>query len=181
MVSPLWPLYRIANALNYPALSRVVTVWGCLVCTWCILMGQSRFSHRLFLLAATKQLWIVQYVRLSVCLSVCLSAVTPFWLCSHHRIIMKFVGVITNDQGNGHAKGQGQRSNAKVTEVTTPLTSFRTALQFKFTRDDEMMHKGWCCLGEVPFCFSRSSIKFHSHTAKKNRRIWPRMGVSRLK
>ena len=30
----------------------------------------------------------------SVCLSVCLS-VTPFWLCSHHRIIMKFSGVIT--------------------------------------------------------------------------------------
>ena len=36
--------------------------------------------------------------RLSVCLSV-----TPFWLCSHHRIIMKFSGVITNDQSKVHA------------------------------------------------------------------------------
>ena len=59
---------------------------------------------------------------LSVCPSVCLS-VTPFWLCSHHRIIMKFSGVITNDQSKVHAKGLGQRSKVKVTEVTTQLNS----------------------------------------------------------
>ena len=29
------------------------------------------------------------------------------------------------------------------------------------------MHKAWCCLGEVPYCFWRSSIKFQGHTAKK--------------
>ena len=63
--------------------------------------------------------------RLSVCLSVCLS-VTPFRLCSHHRIIMKFSGVITKDQGNVHAKVQGQRSKVKVTVVTTQLNRFRT-------------------------------------------------------
>ena len=45
-------------------------------------------------------------------LSVCLS-VTPFWLCSHHRIIMKFSGVITNDQCKVHAKGQAQRSRSQ--------------------------------------------------------------------
>ena len=78
-------------------------------------------------LAATKQLykWYFPSVRLSVCPSVCLS-VTPFWLCSHHRIIMKFSGVITNDQCKVHAKGQGQRSKVKVTEVTTQLNRFRT-------------------------------------------------------
>ena len=65
-------------------------------------------------------LWMVFSVRLSVCPSVCPS-VTPFWLCSHHRIIMKFSGVITLDQGKVHAKGQGQRSKVKVTEVTTQL------------------------------------------------------------
>ena len=48
----------------------------------------------------------------SVCPSVCPS-VTPFWLCSHHRIIMKFSGVITNDQNKVHAKGQGQRSRSQ--------------------------------------------------------------------
>ena len=53
-------------------------------------------------------------------------SVTPFWLCSHYRIIMKFSGVITRDQGKVHAKGQGQRSKVKVTEVTTQLNRFRT-------------------------------------------------------
>ena len=74
-------------------------------------------------LAATKQLykWYFPSVRLSVRLSV-----TPFWLCSHHRIIMKFSGVITNDQRKLHAEGQGQRSKVKVTEVTTQLNRFRT-------------------------------------------------------
>ena len=88
----------------------------------------------LLFLAATKQLYewyflsvcpsVCPSVRLSVCLSVRLSvcpSVTPFWLCSHHRIIMKFSGVITLDQGKVHAKGQGQRSKVKVTEVTTQI------------------------------------------------------------
>ena len=86
-------------------------------------------------LAATKQLYkwyfpsVRPSVRLSVCPSVCPSvclSVTPFWLCSHHRIIMNFSGVITNDQSKVRAKGQGQRSKVKVTEVTTQLNRFRT-------------------------------------------------------
>ena len=64
-------------------------------------------------------------VRLSVCPSVCPS-VTPFSPCSHHRIIMKFSGVITNDKSDVHAKGQGQGSKVKVTEVNTQLNRFRT-------------------------------------------------------
>ena len=30
-----------------------------------------------------------------------------------------------------------------------------------------MIHRAWCCLGEVPYCFSRSSVKFQGHTALK--------------
>ena len=60
-------------------------------------------------------------VRLSGCLAV-RPFVTPFSLCSHHRIIMKFSGVITNDKSDVHAKGQGQRSKVKVTEVKTQLS-----------------------------------------------------------
>ena len=72
-------------------------------------------------------LWMVQ----SVCLSVSLS-VTPFWLCSHHRIIMKFSGVITNDRSDVHAKGQGHPSNFKVTRlkkssILTQIGHFQTA------------------------------------------------------
>ena len=175
----------------------------------------------LMFLAATKQLY--EWYFLSVCLSVrpsvCLS-VTPFWLCSYHRIIMKFSGVITKDQGNVHA-GQYQRSKVKVTEVTAQLNRFRTVtpvwihmwwrndtyslmllrrgsllffkvirpisrshgaknrriwprlgvsgllLQFKFTNGYEMPHKAWSSIEEVPYCFSRSSVKFQGHTALK--------------
>ena len=50
---------------------------------------------------------------------------------------MKFSGVIINDKSEVHAKGQGQRSKVKVTEVKTQLSRF----QFEFTYGDEMMHK----------------------------------------
>ena len=30
-----------------------------------------------------------------------------------------------------------------------------------------MMHKAWRSIEEVPYCFSRSSIKFHGHTGGK--------------
>ena len=141
-------------------------------------------------------LWMVQSVRPSVCLSV-----TPFSLCSHHRIIMKFSGVITNDKTDVHAKGQDQRSKVKVTEVMTPLSRFRTVtpvwnhiwwwndayslmllrrgalLFFKvidfepFNDESEMIHKAWCSIEDVPFNFSGSSIKFQGHTGEKSA-IW---------
>ena len=65
----------------------------------------------------------------SVCPSVCPSvrpSVSPFSLCYPHHIIMKLSGVITNDQRKIHAKGEGQRSKVKVTEVKTQLKRFRT-------------------------------------------------------
>ena len=155
-------------------------------------------------------------VRPSVCPSV-----TPFSPCSHHRIIMKFSGVITMVKSDVHAKGQGQRSKVKVTEVNTQLSRFWTLtpvwihiwqwnhahswkqhrrgallffkvirqisrshgsknrriwprlgvsglyLKFEYTNGYEMMHKAWSSVEEVPYCFSRSSIKFQGHTALK--------------
>ena len=80
-----------------------------------------KFHNRF--LASTKQLY--EWFSPSVCLSV-FRPVTPFSLCSHHGIIMKFSGVVTNDRSDVYAKGQGQRSNVKVTEVKTQLNCFRT-------------------------------------------------------
>ena len=40
-------------------------------------------------------------------------------------------------------------------------------LQFEFTDGFEMMHKAWCSIEKVPYCFSRSSIKFQGHTGWK--------------
>ena len=42
------------------------------------------------------------------------------------------------------------------------------------------MHKLSCCLGEVPYCFSRSSAIYFKVTRLKNRRIWLKLGVSGL-
>ena len=47
-------------------------------------------------------------------------------LVDYVSIIVKFSGVITSDRSDVHAKSQGQRSKAKVTEVTTQLNRFRT-------------------------------------------------------
>ena len=128
-------------------------------------------------------LWMVQSVcpsvRPSVCLSVCLS-VTPFWLCSHHPIIMKFSGVITSDKSDVHAKGQGQRSKVKVTEVTTQLNRFRTVTPV-------WIHIWWWNDAYSLMMLGRGALLFlkvirqisRSHGSKK-RLIWPRLGVSGL-
>ena len=114
----------------------------------------------------------------SVCLFVCPS-VTPFSLWSLHRIIMKFSGIITNDKSKVHAKGQGQRSKVKITEVKTQLNRFRTVTQV-------WIHILWwndahsLILLRRGALFSRSSVKFQGHKAKNNCRIWPRLGVSGL-
>ena len=136
-------------------------------------------------LAATKQLYkwyfpsVCPSVRLSVCPSV-RPSVTPFWLCSHHRIIMKFSGVITNDESKVHAKVQGQRSKVKVTEVTTQLNRFRTVTPV-------WIHIWWWNAAYSLMLLRRGALLFckvirqisRSHSSK-NRRIWPRLGVSGL-
>ena len=118
-----------------------------------------------YLLKFFRVAWLVQVIakwsstssstngifRLSVRLSV-----TPLSLCSHHHIFIKFSGVITNDKSEVHAKGQGHRSKVKVTEVKMQLKRFWT-----------VTHTAWSCFEEVPYCFSRSSIKFQGHKAKK--------------
>ena len=116
---------------------------------------------------------------LQMVFSVCLS-VTPFWLCSHHRLIMKFSGVITNDQSKVHAKGQGQRSKVKVTEVTTQLDRFRTVTPI-------WIHIWWwndayslMLLRRGALLFSKVIRQISRSHGSQNRQIWPRLGVSGL-
>ena len=90
-------------------------------------------------------------------------------LCSHHGIIMKFSGVITNDRSDVHAKGQGQRSKVKVTEVKSQLSHFQTITPVSFHRWWWNDAQTWCCVGEVPYWFPRSWVKFQGHRAKKKK------------
>ena len=157
----------------------------CLVEFWvCFMWGTKELSVCNCLFSCDQAaLQMVFSVCLSVCPSVCLSvcpSVTPFWLCSHHRIIMKFSGVITNDQSKVHAKGQDQRSKVKVTEVTTQLNRFRTVTPV-------WIHIWWwndayslmlLRRGALLFCKVIRQIS-RSH-GSKNCRIWPRLGVSWL-
>ena len=120
-------------------------------------------------------LQMVFSVRPSVRLSV-----TPFSPCSHHRIIMKFSGVITMVKSDVHAKGQGQRSKVKVTEVTTQLNRFRTVTPvwihiwwWNYTYSLMLLRRGALLFLKVIRQISRS------HGAK-NRKVWPRLGVSGL-
>ena len=142
--------------------------------SWCTLNNALLIWY--IFLAATKQLneWYFPSVRPSVHLSVCLS-VTPFWLCSHHRIIMKFSGIITNDRSDVHAKGQGQRSKVKVTEVNTQISRFRTVTPV-------WMHIWWwndakslMLLRKGALLFFKVSHQISRSQGSKNHRIWPKL------
>ena len=103
---------------------------------------------------------------ISVCPSVCPS-VTPFWQCSCHLIILKFSGVITTDKRDVHAKGQGQRSKVKVTEVMTPFSRFRTITLvwihiWRWNDAQSLM-----LLRRGALFFSRSCVNFQGHAGPK--------------
>ena len=139
--------------------------------------GEDELINMFSFLAATKQLY--EWFSPSVCPSV-RPSVTPFRLCSHHPIIMKFSGVITSDKSDVHAKGEGQRSKVKVTEVTTHLNRFRTVtpvwIHIWWWNDAyslTMLRRGALLFLKVISQISRSH-------GSKNRRIWPRLCVSGL-
>ena len=132
-------------------------------------------------------IWLVQSVRLSVCPSVCLSvrpsvrlSVTPFSPCSHHRIIMKFSGVITMVKSDVHAKGQGQTSKVKVTEVNTQLNRFRTLTPVWIHIWQWNHAHRWKQHRRGALLFFKVIRQIWRSHGSKNRRIWPRFGVSGL-
>ena len=100
--------------------------------------------------------------------------------CSHHRIIMKFSGVITMVKSDVHAKGQGQRSTVKVTEVNTQHSRFRTLTSvwihiWQWNHAHSWKQHRWSAL-----LFFKVIHQISRSHGSKNRRIWPRLGVSRL-
>ena len=56
---------------------------------------------------------------------------------------------------------------AKKRQILPRLGVSGLYLQFEFTNGYEMMHKAWSSIEELPYCFSRWSVKFQGHTALK--------------
>ena len=117
----------------------------------------------LSILAATKQLyeWFSPSVRPSVCL----------WHLFHYvpiivssRNFQKLLP-LTEVMSIRIVKVRGQRSRSQRSWPHLAVSGLQ--LQFEFTYGNEMMHKAWCCLEEVPYCFSRSSVKFQGLRPKK--------------
>ena len=141
-----------------------------------------RNNDNVIFLAATKQLY--EWFSPSVCPSVCLSVRLSARLSVRHTFltIMKFSGFITNDRSDAHAKGQGQRSKVKVTEVNPQLSRFQTVtpvwIHIWWWNDAQSLmllriRRGVLLFFKVIRQISRSH-------GSKNRWIWPNMAVSGL-
>ena len=63
------------------------------------------------------------------------------------------------------AKVRGQRSRSQRSTPNWAVSG--PHLQFEFKYDDEIMHRAWCCLRVVSYCFSRSSVTFQGHTSEQ--------------
>ena len=123
-------------------------------------------------------LWMVQSVRPSVwpsvCPSVCHTFLTMFPSSYHHEIFRSYY------QWQKWRPCKRSRSEVKVTEVTTQLHRFRTVTPVWihiWWWDDVysliMLRRGALLFFKVIRQISRSH-------GSKNRRIWPRLGVSGL-
>ena len=58
-----------------------------------------------------------------------------------------------------------RESNVKVIEIKTEFSRFRRVPPVRI--HDEMVHKAWCGIGEVPFCFWMPSVKFQGYSGQK--------------
>ena len=65
-----------------------------------------------------------------------------------------------------YVKLQGHTA-LKIVDFDLKLVVSGLYLQLEFTDGYEMMHRAWSSIVEVPYCFSRSSVKFQGHAALK--------------
>ena len=104
-------------------------------------------------------LWMVQSVHLSVCHTF----FTMFPSSYHHEIFRSYCQWqkwCPYKSSRSEVKGQGHKGQS-------PFSRFWTVTTCLNSHGDEIMPTAWCCLGEVPYYFSRSSVKFQGHTTKK--------------
>ena len=132
------------------------------------------FSSLLILSCDQAAPWMVQSDRPSVCLSVRHTLFTMFPSLYHHEIFRSYY------QWQKWCPMKRSRSKVKVTEVKTQFSRFQTATPVEFAYHDEMMHKAWCCLEELPYCFYKVNHQISRSHRTKNRQFWPELRVSGL-
>ena len=109
-------------------------------------------------------LWMVQFFCPSVRLSIRLSQLFNYGLIvssTNFQELLPMKEVMSMQK----VKVRGQRSRWLRSKHNLAVSG--PQLQFEFTYDDEVIHEALCSLGKVPYWFSRSSIKFQGHIAKK--------------
>ena len=112
----------------------------------------------------------------SVCPSICHTFFTMFPSSYYHEIFRSYY----HRPSDVHAKGKGQRSKVKVTEVMTPFSRFRTVTpvwihiwQWNDAQCLMLLRRSALLFFKVIHQISRSH-------GSKNRRFWPKLGVSGL-
>ena len=127
------------------------------------------YQHSILTMTDTSCPHNVALVGMSVCLSVCPSVCLSH-LFHHVPIIVSswnFQELLpwSKVMSMQKVKVKGQRSRSQ--RSTPNLAVSGLYLQFEYTNSYEMMHKAWSSVKEVPYCFSRSSVKFQGHMALK--------------
>ena len=101
----------------------------------------------------------------SVCPSVCPSHLFDYVPIIGSSWNFQELLPMTNVRSMQKVKVRGQRSRSQRSQPN--LTVSGLYLQLEFTDGYEMMHRARSSIVEVPYCFSRSSVKFQGHTALK--------------
>ena len=143
---------------------------GWLICGFLWSRWWGKFSYVFCIFSCDKA---AQRTLQSVRLSVCYTFFTLFPSSYHHEIFRSCY------QWQNWCPCKRSRSEVKVTKIKTQHSRFWTATPV-------WIHI-WSCndaqslmlLRRGALLFWRSSVKFQGHTAKQNRRFWPKLCVSR--
>ena len=122
----------------------------------------------LLFLAATKQLY--DWFSPSVCPSVRPLSVRLSHLFHHVPIIVSswnFQELLPWSKVMSMQKVKIRDQRSRSQRSTPNLAVSGLELQFEFTYGNEIMHTAGSSIEEVPYCFSRSSVKCQGHTALK--------------
>ena len=109
--------------------------------------------------------WAVLWRVQSVCTSVHLTHLFPYFPIIVSSWNVQELLPLTEVVSMQKVKIRGQKSRSSRSKPN--LADSRPWLQFELSYSDKMMHKAWCGIEEVPYCFSRSSVKFQCHKRQK--------------